>query len=135
MAQYTEQEYKDGDWKGFKFTVKQFDSTAEAVDSIGEDNILSLVNQQFASRIRAKVKNSLPKGLSGEDLTASQQRLTDKHVDGLLFSQEDVDKWRPDQRELTPTALFKMAKEAFKANDNVKGAELLTKMQELLEAA
>jgi len=135
MAQYIEQEYKDGDWKGFKFTVKQFDSTAEAVDSIGEDNILSLVNQQFASRIRAKVKNSLPKGLSGEDLTASQQRLTDKHVDGLLFSQEDVDKWRPDQRELTPTALFKMAKEAFKANDNVKGAELLTKMQELLEAA
>jgi hypothetical protein len=135
MAQYIEQEYKDGDWKGFRFTVKQFDSTAEAVDSIGEDNILSLVNQQFASRIRAKVKNSLPKGLSGEDLTASQQRLTDKHVDGLLFSQEDVDKWRPDQRELTPTALFKMAKEAFKANDNVKGAELLTKMQELLEAA
>ncbi len=135
MAQHIEQTYKDGDWKGFKFTVKQFDSTAEAVDSIGEDNILSLVNQQFASRIRAKVKNSLPKGLSGEDLTASQQRLTDKHVDGLLFSQEDVDKWRPDQRELTPTALFKMAKEAFKANDNVKGAELLTKMQELLEAA
>ena len=135
MAQYIEQDYKDGDWKGFKFTVKQFDSTAEAVDSIGEDNILSLVNQQFASRIRAKVKNSLPKGLSGEDLTASQQRLTDKHVDGLLFSVEDVDKWRPDQREVTPTALFKMAKEAFKAGDNVKGAELLTKMQELLEAA
>jgi len=135
MPQYIEQEYKDGDWKGFKFTVKQFDSTAEAVDSIGEDNILSLVNQQFASRIRAKVKNSLPKGLSGEDLTASQQRLTDKHTDGLLFSQEDVDKWRPDQREVTPTALFKMAKEAFKAGDNVKGAELLTKMQELLEAA
>ena len=135
MPQYIEQEYKDGDWKGFKFTVKQFDSTAEAVDSIGEDNILSLVNQQFASRIRAKVKNSLPKGLSGEDLTASQQRLADKHPDGVLFSQEDVDKWRPDQREVTPTALFKMAKEAFKAGDNVKGAELLTKMQELLEAA
>ena len=135
MAQYIEQEYKDGDWKGFKFSVKQFDSTAEAIDSIGEDNILSLLNQQCASRIRAKVKNSLPKGLSGEDLTASQQRLTDKHVDGLLFSVEDVDKWRPDQREVTPTALFKMAKEAFKAGDNVKGAELLTKMQELLEAA
>ena len=73
MAQHIEQTYKDGDWKGFKFTVKQFDSTAEAVDSIGEDNILSLVNQQFASRIRAKVKNSLPKGLIGEDLTAAQQ--------------------------------------------------------------
>ena len=135
MAQYIEQEYKDGDWKGFKFTVKQFDNTAEAVDSIGEDNILSLVNQQFASRIRAKVKNSLPKGLIGEDLTAAQQRLADKHTDGVLFSLEDVDKWRPDQRELTPTALFKMAKEAFKAGDNSKGAELLTKMQELLEAA
>jgi hypothetical protein len=135
MAQYIEQEYKDGDWKGFKFTVKQFDSPTEAIEAIGEDNILSLVNQQFASRIRAKVKNSLPKGLIGEDLTAAQQRLADKHTDGVLFSQEDVDKWRPDQRELTPTALFKMAKEAFKAGDNGKGAELLTKMQELLEAA
>ena len=135
MAQYIEQEYKDGDWKGFKFSVKQFDSTAEAIDSIGEDNILSLLNQQCASRIRAKVKNSLPKGLSGEDLTAAQQRLADKHPDGVLFSQEDVDKWRPDQREVTPTALFKLAKEAFKAGDAAKGAELLTKMQELLEAA
>jgi len=28
-----------------------------------------------------------------------------------------------------------MAKKAFKAGDNGKGAELLTKMQELLEAA
>ena len=36
MAQYNVQEYKDGDWKGFKFTVKQFDSAAEAVDSFGE---------------------------------------------------------------------------------------------------
>ena len=72
MAQYIEQEYKDGDWKGFKFSVKQFDSTAEAIDSIGEDNILSLLNQQCASRIRAKVKNSLPKGLSGEELATAQ---------------------------------------------------------------
>ena len=129
MAQYIEQEYKDGDWKGFKFSVKQFDSTAEAVDSIGEDNILSLLNQQCASRIRAKVKNSLPKGLSGEELA------TAKNPDGVLFSREDADKWRPDQREVTPTALFKLAKEAFKAGDAAKGAELLTKMQELLEAA
>ena len=135
MAQYIEQEYKDGDWKGFKFSVKQFDSTAEAIDSIGEDNILSLLNQQCASRIRAKVKNSLPKGLSGEELATAQKRLVDKNPDGVLFSCEDADKWRPDQREVTPTALFKLAKEAFKAGDAAKGAELLTKMQELLEAA
>ena len=135
MAQYIEQEYKDGDWKGFKFTVKQFDSSTEAVESIGEDNILALVNQQFASRVRAKVKNSLPKGLSGGELATAQQRLMDKHTDGVLFSREDVDKWRPDQRELTPTALFKMAKDAFKSGDPAKGAELLTKMQELLESA
>tara|TARA_Y100001951_G_scaffold83041_1_gene71808 strand:+ start:1163 stop:1570 length:408 start_codon:yes stop_codon:yes gene_type:complete len=135
MAQYIEQEYKDGDWKGFKFSVKQFDSTAEAIDSIGEDNILSLLNQQCASRIRAKVKNSLPKGLSGEELATAQKRLVSKNPDGVLFSREDADKWRPDQREVTPTALFKLAKEAFKAGDPAKGAELLTKMQELLEAA
>ena len=65
MAQYITQEYKDGDWKGFKFTVKQFDTSAEAVESLGEENVLALLNQQTASRIRAKVKNSLPKGLSG----------------------------------------------------------------------
>ena len=135
MPQYIEQEYKDGDWKGFKFTVKQFDTVAESVECVGEDNILALFNQQCANRIRAKVKNSLPKGLSGEELTTAQQRLLDKNPDGVLFSSTDADNWKPDQREVTPTALFKMAKEAFKAGDAAKGAELLTKMQELLEAA
>jgi len=135
MPQYIEQEYKDGDWKGFKFTVKQFDTVAEAVECVGEDNILALFNQQCANRIRAKVKNSLPKGLSGEELTTAQQRLLDKNPDGVLFSSRDAGNWKPDQREVTPTGLLKMAKEAFKAGDAAKGAELLTKMQELLEAA
>ena len=133
MAQYIEQTYKDGDWKGFKFTVKQFDNTAEVVESLGEDNALALCNQQIASRIRAKVKNSLPKGLSGDELASNQQRLADKHVDSVLFSEDDADKWRPDQRELTPTALFKQATAAFKAGDQEGGAELLKQMQALME--
>jgi hypothetical protein len=135
MAQYITQEYKDGDWKGFKFAVKQFDSSAEAVEHIGEDNILALLNQQVASRIRAKVKNSLPKGLTGGELESAKQRLAEKHTDGVLFSNEDADNWRPDQRELTPTALFKLAKEAFKSGDHAKGAELLTQMQALMADA
>lgn len=135
MAQHIEQVYKDGDWKGFKFVVKQFDSTSEAVESLGEDNILALVNQQVASRIRAKVKNGLPKGLAGDDLANAQARLNDKHPDGVLFTAEDADGWRPDQRVETPTALFKQAKEAFKAGDMEKGSELLARMQELLAAA
>jgi hypothetical protein len=135
MAQHIEQTYKDGDWKGFKFSVKQFDSTVEAVEGLGEDNVLALVNQQVASRIRSKVKNGLPKGLGGDDLANAQQRLMDKHPDGVLFTADDANGWRPDQRTETPTALFKQAKEAFKTGDAAKGAELLTRMQELLEAA
>ena len=135
MAQHIEQTYKDGDWKGFKFSVKQFDSTVEAVEGLGEDNVLALVNQQVASRIRSKVKNGLPKGLGGDDLANAQQRLMDKHPNAVLFTADDADAWRPDQRTETPTALFKQAKEAFKAGDNSKGAELLTRMQELLAAA
>ena len=135
MAQHNEQTYKDGDWKGFKFTVKQFDSIVEAAEGLGEDNVLSLVNQQVASRIRSKVKNGLPKGLGGDDLVNAQQRLMDKHPDGVLFSADDANGWRPDQRAEPPTALFKQAKEAFKTGDTAKGAELLTRMQELLEAA
>lgn len=135
MAQHIEQTYKDGDWKGFKFSVKQFDSTAEAVEGLGEDNVLALVNQQVASRIRSKVKNGLPKGLVGDDLVNAQQRLMDKHPDGVLFTTDDANEWRPDQRAETPTALFKQAKEAFKTGNAAKGAELLTRMQELLEAA
>ena len=132
MAQYITQEYKDGDWKGFKFTVKQFDTSSEAVESLGEENVLALLNQQTASRIRAKVKNSLPKGLSGEGLADAQHKLTEKHSDGVLFTSSDADAWKPDQRELTPTALFKLAKEAFKAGDAAKGADLLTQMQSLM---
>ena len=134
MAQYNVQEYKDGDWKGFKFTVKQFDSAAEAVDAIGETNVLALLNQQVASRIRAKVKNSLPKGLSGDDLLTSQSRYQEKHPDGVLFSQEDADKWKPDARELTPAAIFKLAQAAFKAGDREKGAELLDQMSQMMDA-
>ena len=133
MAQHIEQTYKDGDWKGFKFSVKQFDSTVEAVEGLGEDNVLALVNQQVASRIRSKVKNGLPKGLSGDDLANSQQRLLDKHPDGVLFSADDANAWRPDQRAETAPALFKQAKDAFKAGATAKGAELLTRMQALME--
>jgi hypothetical protein len=133
MAQYIEQTYKDGDWKGFRFTVKQFDNTAEVVESLGEDNVLALCNQQIASRIRAKVKNSLPKGLSGGELASHQQRLADKHSDSILFSEDDANNWRPDQREVTPTALFKQATAAFKTGDQAGGAELLKQMQALME--
>ena len=115
--------------------MKQFDSTVEAVEGLGEDNVLALVNQQVASRIRSKVKNGLPKGLGGDDLANAQQRLLDKHADGVLFNADDANAWRPDQRTETPTALFKQAKDAFKAGDAARGAELLTRMQELLEAA
>ena len=132
MAQHIEQTYKDGDWKGFKFSVKQFDSTVEAVEGLGEDNVLALVNQQVASRIRSKVKNGLPKGLSGDDLANSQQRLLDKHPDGVLFSKEDADKWKPAARDLTPNALFKQAQAAFASGDTDKGTDLLRQMKELM---
>ncbi len=85
MAQYIEQAYTDGDWKGFKFTVKQFDNVQEIIEGLGEDNVLALVNQQVSSRIRAKVKNGLPKGLSGDELANAQQRLVQKHPDNVLF--------------------------------------------------
>jgi hypothetical protein len=133
MAQYNVQEYKDGDWKGFKFTVKQFDSTVEAVEAIGESNVLALLNQQVASRIRAKVKNSLPKGLTKDELLTQQSRLQEKHTDGVLFSTDDADKWKPDQRELTPASLFKLAQAAFKAGKLDEGKDLLTQMTALME--
>lgn len=133
MAQYNVQEYKDGDWKGFKFTVKQFDSTVEAVEAIGESNVLALLNQQVASRIRAKVKNSLPKGLNEDDLKTQQSRLQEKHHEGVLFTSDDADKWKPDQRELTPTALFKLAQAAFNSGKAEEGNELLKQMASMME--
>ena len=41
MAQHIEQTYKDGDWKGFKFTVKQFDSIVEA-GSVNHDRLITI---------------------------------------------------------------------------------------------
>jgi|TARA_R100001082_G_scaffold110156_1_gene89217 hypothetical protein len=132
MATYNVGEFKDGDWKGFKFNVVSYESAAEAVESLGESNVLALLNQQVASRIRAKVKNSLPKQLSGDDLITQQSRLQERHPDGVLFSQEEAGKWKPDARDLTPTALFKLAQSAFKAGDQDKGTELLRQMQSMM---
>ena len=132
MAKYIEAEYKDGDYAGFKFVHPEFESTAESVERYGEALILGLINQQVASRVRAKVKNGLPKNLGADDLRIHIERLRQQKPDGILFTQQDADNWRPDQRALTADRLFKMAKEAFKKGDMDTGSAYLEQMEEMM---
>jgi hypothetical protein len=129
-------EFKEGDFKGFKFTVPVFNTLDAVVGTYGQDKVLSLLNTQIDARIRTKVKNGLPKELTGTALAAKQAELMQKHVGGLLFTQDDAASWRPEVRELSPNQLFKKAKESFaeanKTQDPALKAELMVKGQNFL---
>lgn len=107
------EEFRDGPFKGFKFTHPEYNSLGATVDAFGEATILALINSGVLARIRTKVKNSLPKDLKPAEIASKQAELLTKYPTGVLFSEEDAGKWRPEVRELTPNQLFKRAKEQF----------------------
>ena len=131
-------EFEDGDYKGFKYNVPSYNvsgsvvsatidaGTAKAIETYGEGAVLALLNSSILGRIRTKVKNALPKGLTGQALAAEQQKQLTLHPDGVLYSAEDATKWRPDMRELSPNQLFKKAKECF--NNAAKESDITKKM-------
>jgi len=129
-------EFKEGDFKGFKFTVPVFNTLDAAIETYGSEKVLSLLNTQVDARIRTKVKNGLPKELTGSALAAKTAELLQKHAGGILFTQADAEAWRPEVRELSPNQLFKKAKEAFaeanKEQNPEARAALLMKGQNLL---
>lgn len=121
---YEVNEFEEGDFKGFKFTVPEFNTMEAAVETYGADKVLSLLNTQINARIRTKVKNGLPKNLKPVDLAAKHAELLAKHTGGILFSEKEASEWRPEVRELSPNQLFKKAKDAYKkANETTDPAE------------
>jgi len=132
-------EFKEGDFKGFKFTVPVFNTLDAAITTYGAEKVLSLLNTQVDARIRTKVKNGLPKELTGSALAAKTAELLQKHPGGVLFTQTDAEAWRPEVRELSPNQLFKKAKEAFaeankEQNPEARAALLQKGQQFLIEA-
>jgi len=141
-------EFVDGDYKGFKYTVPVHNITgrkttltvdegvAKAIERYGEATVLLLMDSQILGRIRTKVKNGLPKNQKPAELAAEHAKLLQKHPDGMLFSAEEATNWKPEMRELSPNQLYKKAKEAFQQagteTDPNKRAELLVLGQKYL---
>ncbi len=123
--QHKQEKYVDGDFKGLKFFVPVFEKLSEAVESYTEATVLALLNQQVQSRLRTKVKNSLPKNLPTSQLERYKDELCRKHPDGCVFSVEDCKSWHPTVRGLSARKLFMMSQAAVAKGDLEEAKELM----------
>jgi len=123
--QHKQEKYVDGDFKGLKFFVPVFEKLSEAVESYTEATVLALLNQQVQSRLRTKVKNSLPKNLPTSQLERYKDELYRKHPDGCVFSVEDCKSWHPTVRGLSARKLFLMSQAAVAKGDLEEAKELM----------
>ena len=123
--QYKQEKYVDGDFKGLKFFVPVFEKLSEAVESYTEATVLALLNQQVQSRLRTKVKNSLPKNLPTSQLERYKDELYRKHPEGCVFSVEDCKSWHPTVRGLSARKLFLMSQAAVAKGDLEEAKELM----------
>jgi hypothetical protein len=122
---YKQEKFIDGDFKGVKFYVPVFEKLQDAVEAYTEPTILALLNQQVQSRLRTKVKNSLPKNLPTSQLERYKDELYRKSPDGCVFTQEDCNQWHPTTRELSAKKLFLMSQEAMAKGETEKAKELM----------
>ena len=123
--QHKQEKYVDGDFKGLKFFVPVFEKLSEAVESYTEATVLALLNQQIQSRLRTKVKNSLPKNLPTSQLERYKDELYRKHPDGCVFSAEDCKSWHPTIRGLSARKLFMMSQAAVARGNLDEAKELM----------
>ena len=123
--QYKLEKFIDGDFRKISFYVPVFEKLSEAVEAYTEPTVLALLNQQVQSRLRTKVKNSLPKNLPSSQLHRYKDELYRKHPDGCIFSKEDCDGWHPTTRELSAKKLFIMSQQAMANGDTDKAKELM----------
>jgi len=123
--QHIQEKFVEGDFKGVKFFVPVFEKLREAVDAYTEPTILALLNQQVQSRLRTKVKNSLPKNLPTSQLERYKDELYRKHPDGCIFSIDDCQNWHPTIKELSAKKLFALSQEAMAKGETDKARELL----------
>ena len=123
--QHKQEKYVDGDFKGLKFFVPVFEKLSEAVESYTEATVLALLNQQIQSRLRTKVKNSLPKNLPTSQLERYKEELYRKHPEGCVFSIEDCKSWHPTVRGLSARKLFMMSQAAVAKGDLDEAKELM----------
>jgi hypothetical protein len=123
--QHKQEKYVDGDFKGLKFFVPVFEKLSEAVESYTEATVLALLNQQIQSRLRTKVKNSLPKNLPTSQLERYKDELYREHPDGCVFSAEDCKNWHPTIRGLSARKLFMMSQAAVAKGDLEQAKELM----------
>lgn len=122
---YKQEKFVEGDFKGLKFFVPVFEKLSEAIETYTEPTVLALLNQQIQSRLRTKVKNSLPKNLPTSQLERYKDELYRKHPEGCVFSVEDCQSWHPTTRELSARKLFLLSQAAVAGGNLDEAKELM----------
>ena len=125
---YEVNEFRDGDFKGFKFYTPEYHNVDKLREDFGDEAILALANQQLISRIRTKVKNELPE-VTPANRTATMATVMAANPGGVLFTESRAKEWRPDVREMTVDQMARKAAKLFKEGKIQEGIAMLQKAQ------
>jgi hypothetical protein len=91
--------FEKGPEAGLKFAIPQAKTVEAAYNRYGADLLLTLVNQGLSTRVGAKVRNTkIPKNLTLEAQVQALATLVASNPDGLIFSTEEAEAYRPGDR-------------------------------------
>ena len=116
---------KGGDAEQFSFTTKVYNNIQAAVDDLGADVALDILNAEIQARIGMKARSVAGFGKLAE--VAAPERLTvknnliasliAKYPTKVIFTEEDATNWKPNTRELSLSGIQKKINEAYKNGD------------------
>lgn len=115
-----------GDAEGFSYTTKQYSTITAAIEDLGEELALDVLNAEVSARIGMKARTTngfLKLGEAAASERASLKaallaQLVTKYPSKVIFSEADAQAWKPGLRELTIGGIQKKINEALKSSNN-----------------
>ena len=125
-------EFREGNAKGFKFTVPVFTTLEAAVAKYGAKDVLDIFNEALSGRLRNKIKNGMFNfpGEKPEVMRKAIQDYITKNPDGVIFSVADAENWQPGVREDSIKGLQEKAIKAMAEGNQTLALEMLRKAME-----
>ena len=116
---------KGGEAEQFSFTTKAYNTIQAAIDDLGLDVALDVINTEICARIGMKARAlagfpRLAEAPASERATVKNNliaSLTAKYPTKVIFSEEDALNWKPNTRELSLSGIQKKINEAYKNGD------------------
>tara|TARA_R110000868_G_scaffold39869_4_gene138437 strand:- start:14655 stop:15134 length:480 start_codon:yes stop_codon:yes gene_type:complete len=116
---------KGGDAEQFSYTTKVYPTIEIAIEDLGQDVALDVLNAEVAARIGMRARNAAGFTKLAEAPAANRAsvknellaHLLSKYPSKVIFSEDDARNWKPGVRELTLTGIQKKINEAYKSGN------------------